>query len=420
MFAKLNKLIANPENKRFLGNFISLATLQGLNYILPLLTLPYLVRILGAEKFGTLAFATAIISCFIVLTDYGFNFTATREVAVHKENNEKLNEIFSSVMIIKFFLLAISFVILIVLVSFFDKFSSDPELYFLTFGTVLGQVLFPIWFFQGVEKMKYITIINIVTKTLFAIAIFIFVKQASDYYLVPLLTSLGAILAGGYSLYLIYKKFNIKFSVQKFNVVTSHLKGGVHLFLTSALSNLLTSSGTIILSFVSNNTIVGYYSASEKLFRAIVGLFTPVTQALYPISCTKVNQENLAKPYIKKIFTIVGGIALILSLIVALLSKPIVNLIYGIEFINYSYVLAVMMIWLFFGVINNIIGIQYLTAMRKDKVYTYSFVAAASATVILNIIPIPHFMIDGILFSMIFGEILLTLSMLGLIFRLKL
>ncbi|MCG9524809.1 oligosaccharide flippase family protein, partial [Acinetobacter pittii] len=268
--------------------------------------------------------------------------------------------------------------------------------------------------------MKYITIINIVTKTLFTIAIFIFVKQASDYYLVPLLTSLGAILAGSYSLYLIYKKFNVKFSVQKFNVVTSHVKGGMHLFLTSALSNLLTSSGTIILSFVSSNTIVGYYSASEKLFRAIVGLFTPVTQALYPISCTKVNQENLAKPYIKKIFTIVGGIALILSVTVALLSKPIVNLIYGIEFINYSYVLAVMMIWLFFGVINNIIGIQYLTAMRKDKVYTYSFVVAASATVILNIILIPHFMIDGILFSMIFGEILLTLSMLVLIFRLKL
>lgn len=79
-----------------------------------------------------------------------------------------------------------------------------------------------------------------------------------------------------------------------------------------------------------------------------------------------------------------------------------------------------MMIWLFFGVINNIIGIQYLTAMRKDKIYTYSFVVAASATVFLNIVLIPHFMIDGILFSMIFGEILLTLAMLGLIFRLKL
>ncbi|MFX7844873.1 oligosaccharide flippase family protein, partial [Acinetobacter baumannii] len=87
------------------------------------------------------------------------NFTATREVAVHKENNEKLNEIFSSIMIIKFFLLVISFIILLVLVSFFEKFSADPELYFLTFGTVLGQVLFPIWFFQGIEKMKYITII---------------------------------------------------------------------------------------------------------------------------------------------------------------------------------------------------------------------------------------------------------------------
>lgn len=420
MLAKFNRLIDNEEKKRFLGNFFSLAVLQGLNYILPLLSLPYLVRVLGAEKFGLLAFATAVIGYFIVLTDYGFNFTATREVALYRENNEKLNEIFSSVMTIKFFLLVISFLILIVLVCFFDKFSLDPALYFLTFGTVLGQVLFPIWFFQGIEQMKYITIINIVAKFLFLIAIFIFVKNASDYYLVPLLTSLGAILASCYSLYLIYQKFNIKFKVQNIYVVASYLRGGVHLFLTSTLSNLLTSSGTIILSFVSNNTIVGYYSASEKLFRAIVGLFSPVTQALYPISCTKVSQKNLAKPYIKKLFIIIGGVALILSLIIFFFSKPIVNLIYGKEFINYSYVLAIMMIWLFFGVINNIIGIQYLTAMRKDRIYTYSFMVAASVTVLLNFFLIPHFMINGILISMIFGEILLTVCMSTLILRFKL
>ena len=98
----LNKFLDTEEKKKFITNFFSLATLQGLNYILPLLTLPYLVRILGTEKFGILAFATAIVSYFIVLTDYGFNFTATREVSLNRESSEKLDEIFSSVMTVSY------------------------------------------------------------------------------------------------------------------------------------------------------------------------------------------------------------------------------------------------------------------------------------------------------------------------------
>lgn len=416
----MNKLIDTTEKKRFLGSFISLATLQGLNYILPLLALPYLVRTLGVDKFGALAFATAIIGYFVVLTDFGFNFTATREVSIFKGDTEKLKEIYSSVMSIKVILLGISLLILIGLTFFFDKFSADPILYYLTFGIVIGQVLFPVWFFQGMEQMKYITIINIFSKVSFTLAIFIFVKDASDYLYVPLLTSLGAIFGGVYSLILISKKFKIKFHFQKIQVILSYLKGGSNLFFTSALSSLLISSGTVILSFVSNNTVVGYYSALERLFRAVVGIFTPITQALYPISCSKINQKEIAYNYFKKMFLIVGGLALFIGAFVAIFSSQIVDIVYGLAFQQYSYMLAIMMIWLVFGVINNIIGIQYLTAMRNDKFYTFSFLIAGVTTVLLNVCLVPYFMINGILFSMIFGEITLTIIMLGLILRFRL
>ncbi|MFP6819795.1 oligosaccharide flippase family protein, partial [Acinetobacter sp.] len=312
------------------------------------------------------------------------------------------------------------FFILTLLIILFKKFSSDPWLYYLTFGTVLGQILFPVWFFQGVEQMRYITIINIVSKILFTIAIFVLVKQSSDYLLVPLLTSLGAIFAGIYSLFLVYKRFDIKFKIQKIHILISYLKGGSNLFYTSVLGNLLTSSGTVILSFVSTNTVVGYYSAAERLFRAVVGLFAPITQALYPISCRKVMYEETARSYIRKIALIIGGMAFFIGTTVAIFSEKIITIVYGGAFPSYSYILAVMMIWLFFGVINNIIGIQYLSASRKDKFYTFSFVVAGLVTVLLNLVLIPHLLINGVLVAMIVGEILLTICMLALIFRFKL
>ena len=407
------------EKKRFLGNFLSLATLQGLNYILPLLTLPYLVRVLGAEKFGLIAFATAVVGYFIVLTDYGFNFSATREVANHRDDKNKLVEIFSSVMIIKVLLLLISFVILLFLIISFEKIGTDALLYILTFGSVVGQVLFPVWFFQGVERMKYITIINIISKTIFTVAIFLLVKQTSDYLLVPILTSVGIIVASLISLYIVFFTFKVKFKFQKIATIKQYLKGGSPLFYTSAMSNLLTSSGIIVLSMVTNNTVVGYFSALEKLFRAVVGLFTPLTQALYPISCHKVQDPSIAKLYIRKLLYFIGGGALCVALGFAIFSEYIVITMYGKEFAAYSYILATMMIWLFFGVINNIFGIQYLSASKNDKYYMYSFFIAGIITVLLNILLVPYFLINGILFSMIFGEILLTVCMIYFMSRFK-
>ncbi|MCX7771222.1 MAG: oligosaccharide flippase family protein, partial [Proteobacteria bacterium] len=131
-FRKIRSKLKNPDYNRLFENFLLLSILQGLNYILPLITFPYLVRVLGVEKFGLLSFATATIGYFLIITDYGFNLSATREIAVHRENKEKIQEIFNSVMIIKFILLILSLILLTVLVVFFDKFMHDWEVYYLT------------------------------------------------------------------------------------------------------------------------------------------------------------------------------------------------------------------------------------------------------------------------------------------------
>lgn len=293
------------EYKVLRSNFISLTMLQTANYILPLITLPYLVKTLGVEYFGLLAFATATITYFGILTDYGFNLTATKEISIHREDNKRVIEIFSAVMSIKFILLLISFAILLLLISIVDKFSEHWEIYLLTFGTVVGQVLFPVWFFQGMEKMKYITYLNLLSKSIFTTAIFIFVQDKSDFFLVPLLLSIGAIVSGVISLYIIYKEFHISFKIESKETLKEYLLDGWHVFLSRFYLSLYTTTNILLLGLMTNNIAVGYYSIAEKIVVAIGGLFDPINQTIYPYLARKYRDSfNLFVEFLKKVSTL--------------------------------------------------------------------------------------------------------------------
>ncbi len=323
-------MITKSDKKRLLSNFFSLVSLQGVNYILPLLTFPYLVRVLGVEYFGLLAFATAIITYFTIITDYGFNLTATREISVHRDNKEKVIEIFSAVMSIQFMLMLLSFLLLVILIFSFERFSKDWEVYFITFGTVIGQMLFPVWFFQGMERMKYITYLNIFAKSIFTVAIFIFVKEQNDFYLVPLFTSIGFILAGILSLVIIQKEFKVKFVFQPIDTIKYYLFDGWYLFKTRIFVSLYTVTNIFLLGVFTNNTVVGFYSIAERIVNAVGGLFAPANQAIYPFM-TKLYQEKkiLFVKFVRKISFIYISISSVLFILMYLFGRDIVELING-------------------------------------------------------------------------------------------
>src|SRR5690554_35517 len=282
VLALFKKLTNSEDKKRLLGNFLSLSGLQVFTYILPLITLPYLVRVLGVEKYGLVMFAQSFIMFFNILVDYGFNLSATREIAVNRDNKAKVTEIYSSVMTIKVLLLGASFAVLSGIVFSVEKFTPDATLYLLTFLMVVGQALFPIWYFQGMEKMKYITIINILSRVLFTVAIFVFVHQESDYLYVPILNGLGACVGSIYALWLIKSSFNQKFEFQSLKVLKQHFKDSTEFFLSRVSVSIYTSANAFVLGLFTNNTMVGYYSIAEKLYRAIQSFYGPITQALYP------------------------------------------------------------------------------------------------------------------------------------------
>ena len=295
MLSKLNNIANTEDKKRLLSNFFSLSVLQIFTYVLPLLTLPYLVRVLGAEKFGLVMFAQAFIIFFNILVDYGFNLSATREISVNRESKEKLTEIFSSVMSIKFVLIGISFAILSLVILLFEKFSNNNDLYYLTFLWVIGQALFPVWYFQGLEKMKYITIVNITSKLIFTIAIFIFIQDESDYILVPVLNGLGFIIGGLLSLRIVCKDFKQEFKIQSFEVLTFYFKDSSQFFLSRLSSVGYSNINTFLAGILLSPVFVTYYYLADKAVSVILALFTPIVQTVYPYLAKKFNFIFLVK-----------------------------------------------------------------------------------------------------------------------------
>lgn len=324
------KLFDTPEKKVLLSNFLSLGIVQGLNFILPLLVLPYLLYTLGVEIFGLLTMATAFIGYFLMLSDYGFNITATREISVYRENSEKLNEIVSSVMMIKVVLMLFGFSILLLALFLFEKLGNDSLIYLLTFGMVLGQVFFPIWFFQGMEKMGYIAILNIVAKLFFLIAILLFVKAKEDAYLVPLFNSLGFIVVGVISLFYMYKTFKIRFVWQPYRVLHHYFLLGWHVFLSRMAVVFYTSSNIFILGVFTSHTVVGYYAIADKVISALVSLGEILNQVLFPYLSKQweESRQNYYSIFDKTLKGLVLGM-LVVTLTVAWWASDIVRLISG-------------------------------------------------------------------------------------------
>jgi polysaccharide transporter, PST family len=300
------------DKKIVVKNTISLLILQGSLYIVPLIIFPYLVRVLGIEIFGLLAFATATISFFRGVVEYGFNLSATKEITNNKHDNNKISELFSTIMISKFFLSIICLLILSILVISFEIFFKNWELFFITFLIIFGDLLFPLWFFQGMENMKVITYLQISYKIIFVLLVLIFVKTKEDFLLVPLLDSIGSVIIGFLSIYYVKQKYNIKFIFIKQNLIFKQLKDGWHIFLSRITVILYTSINTFILGIMTNNELVGIYSIAEKIYMAIRGLLNPFVQAIFPYLVRKYNENKIEYLIIIKKINIGYGITLIL------------------------------------------------------------------------------------------------------------
>ncbi|MED4227545.1 flippase [Neobacillus cucumis] len=403
--------------KRLITNFISLGTMQALNFILPLITLPYLLKVIGPSKFGLISLAQVLIQYFLLFTDYGFNLVATREIALARDDKKLLSVIFSSVMFVRIMLLIISLLVLIIIVSFVPKFQNDSLVYYITFGMAVGNVLFPIWFFQGMEHMKVISILNIISKSIFTIGIFLFVKRESDYLYVPIFNSLGYISIGIVGLYLILFRYKIRFiSPSKIQII-QQLKEGREVFISNIATSLYTTGNTFILGFFASNTIVGYYSSANKIVKAVTSVIAPLIQTLYPfLSKALQDSKDTAISTINKIFILITISMGVLSLLLGLFAKQLVYILGSkfletIPLIQIQAILPLILGW------ANVFGILTMMNFDYKRELSRIYIFSSGLSIILMAILIPTFKHYGAAWSAVFTEVFATSLMAFFLWR---
>lgn len=367
------------EKKTLLENFISLGALQIVSYVIPLINLPYLSRVLGVEKLGLVFFAFAFMQYFIMLTDYGFGLSATREIAVNRHNKNNLSNIFSAVTFIKLCLLIVSFIVLGVMIIFIPKLNENWLVFLLSFLMVVGNAIYPVWFFQGMERMKYITFLNILSKTIFLVLIFIFVKKQDDYIIVPLLNSLGFLVSGIIGMYFAVKSLGIKLYLPKWQAIKKQFKYSTEFFLSRISVSAYTNTNSFFLGLIGSNIMVGYYVAAEKIYQAISGLSLPLNIALYPFVAKNRNIKLF-----KKIFFIAILVNFLLCTFIFIFAKEFIVLFYGADMMQAYKVLRIFCICAFIVVPHILLGYPLLGALGHTKEANHS-VIISSITHILGL-----------------------------------
>jgi len=372
------RIVTHHERRIVLKNFISLTTLQGMNYILPLAVLPYLIRVIGIERFGLIAFAQSLVQYFMILTDYGFTLSATREISLVGEHKEKSSAIFSSVMTVKFILAAVSGLALCAIIYFVPKFRDDWLVYILSFGSVLGSTLFPVWFFQGKEKMSYIAVVNVIGAIIYTLCIFIFIRGPADYLLVPLLNSLLFITSGIWGLYIAFRRFDLRFVLQKYTDIRKELKTGWDIFISILSVNAYTTTRIFAVGLLTNNVLTGYYSLAERI-AGVIQLFPmdSFSRAVFP-RISKVFARNRQRAA-AIMYRIQDGITLgfVVSLPIASLIAPwLIRLACGAPYEEAVLTLRLLLAAVFF-VGANAFKVQFLLVCGKPDLYAKIHVAAA-------------------------------------------
>ncbi len=366
---------------------------------------------MGIENMGKIFFAQAFVTYFTVITDFGFNYTSTRDISQNREDINKVSEIFSLTLSAKLFLTIASFILFLAICFVIPSLKDNLGLYLKSFPIVLGQALLPFWLFQGMEKMKFITIINFISKLSFLLIIVFFLGSPDTYTWVNFSLGASNILAS--ILILVYASFKlgIHFNFVSPSIFLKRLNADKYLFYSMLSSSFLTNTNILILGVFSSNTIVGQFGVAEKLYttlKQILGLFSLGT---YPRVCLYINDSRSRLiDFFRSSYAYFNLLVIIGCLSLYLLAPYIVHLFTGAqnpEITNIFYILIPALLIVSMNIAPN----HVIMAMNESKKYSFVFLFAAIANLILNFALVLPFSAYGTAFAILITEFILTFGL---------
>lgn len=400
---RIEELTRSKDARTVAGNFMWLSLLQVAGYVFPLITMPYLARVIGVEGFGKIAFAMAVMVWIQTIADWGFNLTATRDVAQNRDDANKVSEIFSNVLWARYLLMGLSFVVLLLLIVAIPTFRENWEVLLVSFLIIPGHILFPDWFFQAVEKMKYITVLNVLTKLIFTLAIFVFIKEPGDYILQPLLSALGFAVSGVIALYIILRRWGYKLYAPKFGTIIETIRSSTDVFINNLAPNLYNSLSVVLLGIFSGGIANGIYDGANKFINIVCNILNALTRAFFPFLARKKEHFSM---YVK----IVLSIAVVTSVAMWFAAPWLVDILLSPEFSESVIPIRILSISLIFYVMSSAYGSCNLIINKRERVLRQLTVLCSVIGLIIAVPLIYFYSYVGVAITVTISRALLGLS----------
>ncbi|HFI0273243.1 TPA: flippase [Streptococcus suis] len=382
---------ASSVKLNFIMNFILTIS----NFIFPLITFPYVSRVLQADGIGTINFATSIVTYFSMIGMLGIPTYGIRACAKVRDDKEKLDKTVMEIMLLNSLVMGISLLLLFICIMTIDKLQSEKILYLVLSSTLIFNVLGVDWLYRSLERYSYITIRSIIFKFFSVILMFLFVKTSDDYVIYGAISVFAAV--GSNLLNFINLRKIVSWRSLTDLDIFQHLKPTFTFFLLTVSTTIYLNVDTTMLGFIKGSEEVGYYTAAVKVKQILVSVVTSLGAVLLPRLSYYHEQGKIEEfeRLTQKALNFVFLISLPLVTYFILVSKQAILFLSGESFLPAVLPMQLIMPTVLFVGLSNLMGIQILVPTNREKLVVYSTIVGAMVDVLVNIFSIPLFGASG-------------------------